>query len=73
MSCIPLTPDHRQVLDLLAQAQPVPDNLDTVLDELVRWGWVMPSGELTGVGRAHVGEGTGGRVGIHDHPHGRNP
>lgn len=69
MTCVPLTPNHYEVLDLLAQGQPVPEHLAPVMEELVRWGWAMRSGELTGVGQTHAGEGTGGRVGIHDHPH----
>ncbi len=72
MSCIDLTTDHREVLDLLAPGQPVPEHLAGVMEESVRWGWALSTGELTGVGLAHAGEEIAGRVGIHDHPHSRN-
>ncbi len=63
MSCTPLSPDHRQVLDLLARNQPVPEHLTDVLVELKSSGWVMPGGELTGIGLRHVDGPKGGILG----------
>lgn len=65
MSCTPLTPDHDQVLNLLAHGQPIPEHLTDVMAELERWGWALKSGELTGVGLAHV-DGGKGKAGIHE-------
>lgn len=64
MSCTSLTDDRRLFLSLLAQGQPVPDDLARVLEELRRWGWVTGAGELTGAGWAHVEQGMKGRLGI---------
>ena len=61
----PLSPDHLQVLDLLAHDQPVPDHLADAPAELEAWGWVMAGGELTGIGLAHV-DGGKGKAGIHE-------
>lgn len=63
MSCTTLTADQRRVLDLLAQGQPVPEDLVSVMVELVQWGWALRSGELTGVGWAHAGEVSRGVLG----------
>jgi hypothetical protein len=63
MSCVDLTDRHRAVLAALADRQPVPDGMDDVLEELVRWGWVLASGELTGNGHRHAGDIAGGLVG----------
>jgi hypothetical protein len=57
MSCVPVRPAMRQLLEALT-AWP-----DVDVDDLRRrpewvkaraWGWVMESGELTGTGLAHV-------------------
>jgi len=56
MSCTPLTSDQAAVLDLLAHRRPVPEDLTGTVEELRRWGWVMPAtDELTGTGWAHAG------------------
>ena len=55
MSCVELSDRHRAVLAVLAARQPVPDGMQDVFAELVEWGWVMASGELTGIGHRHVG------------------
>jgi hypothetical protein len=53
MSCIPLTDRHRRTLRDLVDGT-VPTDSET-LEELLRWGWVMPASlELTGVGRSHA-------------------
>ena len=55
MSCVELTDRHRAVLSALADRQPVPDGMGDVFAELVSWGWVMSSGELTRGGHRHAG------------------
>ena len=56
MSCIPLTANEATVLELLARRRPVPEHLTETVEELRRWGWVMPSSDdLTGTGWAHAG------------------
>jgi hypothetical protein len=48
MPCVQPDPDHVRVLDLFALGEPVPEDLATVVEELRRWGWVMPGAdELT--------------------------
>ena len=65
MSCTPVTPAMRQLLETLANWP------DVDVEELRQrpewgqarvWGWVMESGELTGTGLAHVKELPGGIV-----------
>lgn len=56
---VALSDRHRAVLAALADRQSVPDGYADVLEELVRWGWVMPSGELTGIGHRHAGTNGG--------------
>lgn len=54
MSCVNLTENHRRLLYLLARGQPVPDDLAPELEGLKRWGWVLQTNELSGVGWAHT-------------------
>ena len=49
MSCVELSDRHQAVLAALVSRHPVPDGMGDVFAELVSWGWVMASGELTGV------------------------
>jgi hypothetical protein len=63
MSCVELADRHRAVLAALAQRQPVPEGIGDVFEELVEWGWVLASGELTGAGHRHAGDIAGGLVG----------
>jgi len=61
MSCVPITPDMRYLLDvlrswpisaeMLAQVKATPE-----WEEARAWGWVMASGELTGFGAGHAWE-----------------
>lgn len=56
MNCISLTVDQATVLDLLARRRPIPEDLTDTVEELRRWGWVMPhADELTGTGWSHAG------------------
>lgn len=53
MTCVALTDLHRQTLQELVEGVE-PAHHET-LEELRRWGWVIPSSlELTGVGRSHA-------------------
>jgi len=47
---------HRQVLEALTQRSPDTDRIEAdVLEELRRWGMVMPKSlELTGMGRRYA-------------------
>ena len=59
MSCVQLSDRHRQTLRQLVEGVE-PGDRET-LEELRRWGFVMPSSlELTGVGRRHVDPVRGG-------------
>lgn len=52
-SCTDLTELQRQVLGELAAGEEPSD--PATVEELRRWGWVMPGSlELTGVGLSHV-------------------
>jgi hypothetical protein len=64
MSCTPLTPAMRELLEACAEWPDVDvDQLQGPETEQARaWGWVMASGELTGTGWAHVKELPGGLV-----------
>lgn len=63
MSCVDLTPAHIAVLAALADRRPVQEGMGDVFDELVSWGWVMASGELTGIGHRHAGTRRRGMLG----------
>ncbi|MGD2100813.1 MAG: hypothetical protein PVG83_01125 [Acidimicrobiia bacterium] len=58
MSCIPISPAMRTLLETL-RAWPAVD-VDKLRQtpewrDALAWGWVMESGELTGSGLRHVG------------------
>ena len=61
MSCVPITPDMRYLLDAL-HSWPVSAEVLAELtakpewEEALSWGWVMSSGQLTGFGARHAGE-----------------
>lgn len=57
MSCVGLTGLQRETLQQLAAGEEPTD--PATVEELRRWGWVMPGSlELTGSGLAHVEEDT---------------
>jgi len=59
MSCVDLTSEMTELIETLMR-YPLPDNeLNRLQQSPVfamarRWGWVMASGELTGIGWAHA-------------------
>ena len=64
LTCVDLTDDQMAVLAAIGTHQCVPEYLEPVLDELRRWGWVMPNTlELTGTGRRHVENARSGLLG----------
>jgi hypothetical protein len=56
MSCVEVTPAMAAMLEALAHDEPADPFRDTPEWKNARaWGWVMESGELTGIGHRHAG------------------
>jgi hypothetical protein len=55
MSCVEVTPSMAAMLGALANDEPPDQYRDTPEWKNARaWGWVMESGELTGIGSRHI-------------------
>jgi hypothetical protein len=55
MSCVDVTPEMAAMLEALANDEPPEPFRDTPEWKNARaWGWVMESGELTGIGSRHI-------------------
>ena len=64
MSCIRITPEMRSLLEALRTLPPPPEVLArlkemTEWDQALEWGWIMKSGDLTGMGARHAPGGIG--------------
>jgi hypothetical protein len=60
MSCVEITPEMRRLLDACRNYPLGPEVLEQVRatpewEQARKWGWVMETGELTGMGANHAG------------------
>ena len=60
MSCVPITPEMRYLLEACRSWPVSPEVLDQIQvmpewEQAQKWGWIMRTGRLTGMGAGHAG------------------